>query len=240
MNKWVAVAGVTTLGMLAVGCGASGETAPSGGGKPAAAGSPDAASPSLPKQADGELAADKGTRYPRVGLPVMEQLTCDKGDGGFRFGNGKDVRLSGTDDLPLREDKSGGDRISCFGFPRIQLSKGPITVTAPDLIARTKLFDKVADPKATLDKVFEESLGAGKGERPLVGEPTAVSTPAAVIKCQQNVADSFPMTTCYWADYGAVGAIDYFPPGGKHFSMVQAVERTKEFVKTALQPAAGS
>ncbi|MFE2853772.1 hypothetical protein ACFXJO_21915 [Streptomyces lavendulae] len=234
MKKWVAVAGVTALGMLAVGCGTSEETAPSGGGKPGAA------APFVPEREDGKLAADKGVRYTRVGLPVMEQLTCDKGDGGFHYGHSRDIRVSGIDDLPLREDKSGGDEISCFGFPRIKLSKGRVTVTAPDLTARTKLFDKVADPKATLDKVFEKSLGAGKNERPLVGEPTVVTTPAAVIKCQQNVADSFPMTTCFWAGYGAVGSIDYFPPDGQHFSMVQAVQRTKEFVKTALQPESGA
>ncbi|MCY0938428.1 hypothetical protein [Streptomyces sp. H34-S4] len=59
-----------------------------------------------------------------------------------------------------------------------------------------------------------------------------------MITCQRSVADSFPKTTCFWADYGAVGAIDFFPPGGDHFSMLQAVERTKEFIGPALKATA--
>ncbi|MER6314354.1 hypothetical protein ABT237_11355 [Streptomyces sp. NPDC001581] len=43
------------------------------------------------------------------------------------------------------------------------------------------------------------------------------------------------MTTCFWADYGAVGAVDFLPPVGDHFSMFQAAERTKEFVSSALK-----
>ncbi|MFG2749058.1 hypothetical protein [Streptomyces xanthophaeus] len=98
----------------------------------------------------------------------------------------------------------------------------------------------MADPKDALEKAFEKSLPADDDDRVRVGEPTAVTTETLVMKCQENVADSFPMTTCLWANYGAVGAIDYFPPGGEHFSMHQAVERTKEFVGSPLGAPGGS
>ncbi|MGW7027833.1 hypothetical protein ACWGFX_11695 [Streptomyces xanthophaeus] len=247
MNKWGSIVGVTALALLAVGCGSGKDAVGTGavgeGGTPGArSGDPAASALAAPKpsQKTGELGADPGTRYTRVAFPQMEQLTCDEGDGGFRYGSGHDMRVSGVDELPARKDSTEGAEISCFGFPRIKLSKGTRTAVAPDLVARTKLFDDVADPKDALEKAFEKSLPADDDDRVRVGGPTAVTTETLVMKCQENVADSFPMTTCLWANYGAVGAIDYFPPGGEHFSMHQAVERTKEFVGSALKAPGGA
>ncbi|MFF4456920.1 hypothetical protein [Streptomyces goshikiensis] len=168
----------------------------------------------------------------------MEQLECEEGSSTFRFGSGWDLYLSGVDDLPPRSSGSNETVTTCRGFPPITLTKFGRTVVAPDLIARTELFRTVPDPVAAVQKAMAASLPPG-GQRKAVGEPTVVAAGTLALACRHNLADGFPMASCFWADYGAVGAIDYFPPGGGdgHFAMTQAVERTKEFAGTALRGA---
>ncbi|MEU9148906.1 hypothetical protein [Streptomyces sp. NPDC048349] len=126
---------------------------------------------------------------------------------------------------------------TCRGFPLIELTKSGTTVAAPDLIARTELSRTVPDPVAAVGKAMAASLPRD-GQRKPVGEPTVAASGTLALACQHNVADGFPMASWFWADYGAVGAIDYFPPGGtQHFAMTQAVERTEEFAGTALRNA---
>ncbi|CAM5283817.1 hypothetical protein SAVIM338S_00185 [Streptomyces avidinii] len=183
----------------------------------------------------GKLSPDPGTRPTTVGLPVMEQLECEEGSSTFRFGSGWDLRLSGVDGLSPRANGTDETVTTCRGFPPIKLTKSGMTVAAPDLIARTELFRTVPDPVAAVQKAMAASLPPG-GERTAVGEPTVVAAGTLAVACRHNLADGFPMASCFWADYGAVGAIDYFPPGGdRHFSVKQAVERTKEFAGTALR-----
>ncbi|MFD3557337.1 hypothetical protein ACFWWA_35350 [Streptomyces goshikiensis] len=168
----------------------------------------------------------------------MEQLECEEGSSTFRFGSGWDLYLSGVDDLPPRSSGSNETVTTCRGFPPITLTKFGRTVAAPDLIARTELFRTVPDPVAAVQKAMAASLPLG-GQRKAVGEPTVMAAGTLALACRHNLADGFPMASCFWADYGAVGAIDYFPPGGGdgHFAMTQAVERTKEFAGTALRGA---
>ncbi|MFE2166470.1 hypothetical protein ACFXB3_15580 [Streptomyces sp. NPDC059447] len=191
----------------------------------------------IPGPAVGTLAPDPGTRATAVGLPVMEQLECEEGSSTFRFGSGWDLYLSGVDGLSPRSSGTAETVITCRGFPLIQLTKSGRTVAAPDLIARTELFHTVPDPVAAVQKAMAASLPPD-GQRKAVGEPTVVMAGTLALACRHNIADGFPMASCFWADYGAVGAIDYFPPGGnRHLAMVQAVERTKEFAGTALRGA---
>ncbi|MFF4449532.1 hypothetical protein [Streptomyces sp. NPDC001502] len=167
----------------------------------------------------------------------MEQLECEEGSSTFRFGDGWDLRLSGVDDLTPRSNGTNETVTTCRGFPLIRLTKSGMTAAAPDLIARTELFRTVPDPVAAVQKAMAASLPSG-GQRTAVGEPTVVAAGTLALACRHNLADGFPMASCFWADYGAVGAIDYFPPGGnRHFAMTQAVERTKEFAGTALRDA---
>ncbi|MET8539082.1 hypothetical protein ABZW03_00265 [Kitasatospora sp. NPDC004799] len=221
MRTWGIPAAALVLGTLVAGCG-SGQ---GDGGEPAAA----------PKAE--KLAPDTGTRYTQVTVPQLDGLTCAEGNGGFKFGNDLDMGVYGVDDLPvLKIDGEEVDgKASCFGNPRITLSKGTHNATVPHLTARTSLFTQVADPQGALDKSFEHSMKLSKDYgRSLVGEPKAYSTKALVMKCQQNVTDGFPMTTCFWANYSGVGEIDFYPPNNQHVPLDQAAERTRAFATAAL------
>ncbi|MEX2980897.1 hypothetical protein [Streptomyces sp. C36] len=214
-NTWGTLAAVMAVGVLAAGCGSGGD------GKNA-----------LPK-AD-KLAADTGTRYKELSAPTLDGMTCDKGDGGFHFGSDLDMLVAGDDDLPKVKD-AGEDQISCFGATRITLGKGGRQATVPHLTTRTTLYDKVADPTAALDKVFSHTMDLEKGYgRNPVGSPQAFTTKELVLKCRQNVTDTFPMTTCFWANYGAVGVVDFFPPEGKHVPVDEAAAQTYKFAMGAL------
>ncbi|KJS52802.1 hypothetical protein VM98_29075 [Streptomyces rubellomurinus subsp. indigoferus] len=162
-------------------------------------------------------------------------MTCDRGNGGFHFGNDLDMLVAGDDDLPEIKMDSESGMVSCFGATRITLSKGGMRATVPNLTTRTTLYEKVADPAASLDKVFAHTmhLAQGYGRKP-VGEPKSFTTKDSVVKCQQNVSDTFPMTTCFWANYGAIGVVDFFPPDGKHVPIDEAAARTHKFVLGAL------
>ncbi|MEV7021444.1 hypothetical protein [Kitasatospora sp. NPDC093558] len=172
----------------------------------------------------------------------MDGLTCSEGNGGFHFGSDLDVHVFGVDDLPTREGGAEDDHgtASCFGSQRIRLSKGQFTTTVPHFTAKTRLFTAVADPQNALDRSFKHTMELlqGYGRKP-VGDPKGYSTRTMVMKCQQNVTDTFPMTTCFWANYSAVGSIDFFPPNGEHVPLDQAAERTRTFATAALstQPA---
>ncbi|GHG79113.1 hypothetical protein [Streptomyces griseocarneus] len=210
-SKWGALAAVIAAGVLAAGCG-SGDGDEKGG---------------LPK-AD-KLAADNGARYKKLNVPALDGLTCDKGDGGFRFGSDRDMGVYGDDDLKEIEI-SDEDKVACFGASRITLTKGSRQATVPHFTTRTTLYEKVADPAASLDKVFEHTMHLEKGYgRTPVGEPKSFTTKDLVLKCRQNVSDTFPMTTCFWANYGAIGVVDFFPPDGKHVPVDEAAARTHKF-----------
>ncbi|MFB7123616.1 hypothetical protein [Kitasatospora sp. NPDC056273] len=229
MRKWGIPAAALVLGVLVAGCGSN----EGNGGKPASA----------PKAE--QLGPDTGTRYSRVVVPQLDGLTCSEGKGGFKFGSDLDMLVAGVDDLPALKD--GGDEVkgtaSCFGNPRITLSKGAHSATAPHFTARTSLFTTVDDPQGALDKSFEHTMKLIQdyGRSP-VGEPKAYSSKTMVMKCRQNVADGFPMTTCFWANYSAVGEVDFYPPNNQHVPLDQAAERTRSFATATLstQSATGS
>lgn len=236
-TKRTAVIALALLGGLGAGCGpgGGGPASPATGSTASAAGGPGAPGSTAPGPAVGKLEPDPSTRPTTVGLPMMEQLECDEGSSTVRFGDGKDLRLSGVDGLSPRSSGRNETVTTCWGFPLIKLTKSGTTVSAPDLIARTELFHTVPDPVAAAQKAMAASLPPG-GERKAVGEPTVVTAGTLAVACRHNLADGFPMASCFWASYGAVGAIDYFPPGGTdHLSMKQAVDRTKEFAGTALR-----
>ncbi|MFJ3793333.1 hypothetical protein [Kitasatospora sp. NPDC090091] len=232
-NRGIAAA-VLSLGALVAGCGSGG----AGGG---AATVTAAAAPKAEK-----LGPDPGTRYARINVPKLDGMTCAKGEGGFHFGSDLDMHVFGVDDLPALQGQDGDDDqagASCFGNPRLRLSSGAHTATVPHFTARTKLFAAVADPGAALDRSFEHTmkLSADYG-RERIGEPRLFTTRALVVKCQQNVAATFPMTTCFWANYNAVGSIDFFPAGGEHLPLDQAAARTQAVAVAALAaaPTAGA
>ncbi|MFH8408923.1 hypothetical protein ACH4FX_29620 [Streptomyces sp. NPDC018019] len=219
-NKRGILTAVIAVGVLAAGCGSD-----DGDKKDA-----------LP-QAE-KLAADNGARYRAVRVPTLDGMTCDKGNGGFRFGSDLDMSVTGDDDLPQIKE-SGEDQVSCFGATRITLSKGGMRVTAPNLTTRTNLYGKIADPTASLGKVFSRTMDLEKGYgRNPVGEPKTFTTKDLVLKCQQNVSDTFPMTTCFWANYGAIGVVDFFPPDGKHVPIDEAAAQTHKFALGALSATA--
>lgn len=213
MNKWGALAAITVTGLLATGCAS------------------DDNNDGLPKAS--KLAADSGKRYKELRVPTMEGLTCDKGRA-FRFGNDLDLMVAGDDDLKEIKD-TGEDAVSCFGPNRITLSKGRMQATVPDLTTRTTLYEKVDDPTAALDKAFSHSMDLAKGYgRTMVGKPETLTTKDLVMRCQQNVTDTFPMTSCYWANYGAIGLVDFFPPDGKHVPVKKAAAQTYKFAMGTL------
>ncbi|MEU8922394.1 hypothetical protein AB0D10_15870 [Kitasatospora sp. NPDC048545] len=219
------------VGVLATGCGSDG-----GDGKGAP---PKADKGALPKAE--KLAADTGARYKAVGVPALDGMTCDKGNGGFHFGSDLDMLVAGDDGLPQVKQDSGDDKVSCFAATRITLSKGGMRVTAPNLTTRTTLYERVADPAASLSAVFSHTMDLEKGYgRTPVGEPKSFSTKDVVVECQQNVSDTFPMTTCFWANYGAIGVVDFFPPDGRHLPVDEAAAQAHTFAVGALSAAGTS
>ncbi|UNO42351.1 hypothetical protein [Streptomyces sp. MST-110588] len=224
MNKWRFLAATAAIGVLVTGCGS--DSGSDGGSGSRTEGKKAASGPALPT-AD-KLAADPGKRYTSLKVPQLDGMTCDKGDGGFRFGSDRDLMVAGDDGLP-QVKTSEEDQISCFGASRITLSKGGMRATVPHLTSRTTLYRKVADPARALDKVFARTmhLAQGYGRNP-VGTPQSFTTADLMLKCQQNVTDTFPMTTCFWADYGAIGVVDFFPPAGAHVPVDEAAVRTRK------------
>ncbi|MEU0403119.1 hypothetical protein ABZ318_23355 [Streptomyces sp. NPDC006197] len=185
-----------------------------------------------------KLAADPGTRYTTVVVPPMQELVCDEGDGGFHFGSGLDMRVNGDDDLKEIEDDGGdvADEVSCFGSPRNILRKGTMSASAPVFTARTNLYEDVKDPAATLNRIFDASAkGATEDGRDFHGDTKTVTSSTLVVKCRQNVTDTFPMTTCLWANYGAAGVLDFFPFDDQYVPIESAASRTQEFVAGALK-----
>ncbi|MDN3297327.1 hypothetical protein QWM81_25445 [Streptomyces ficellus] len=226
------MAAVVAVGTIVVGCGSGKQP----DGEPSA---PAKAAP----PAQEKLAADPGIRYEKAVVPAMEGLVCDEGDGGFRFGQGLDISVSGDDGLKEVADEADdhADEISCSGSPRITLREGTASASVPDFTARTNLYDKVADPTASLDEIFEQSMSLSKSYgRDLIGEPRAFTSRTLVVKCGHNTADTLPMTTCFWANYGAAGVVDFFPPQGQHVPMESAAALTKNFVAGALKGTSGS
>ncbi|WP_149179455.1 hypothetical protein [Streptomyces sp. TRM49041] len=237
MPRWRTAVVVIAVGTLLAGCG-SGD---SEGGSSASADGPGAsASPSAP--AAEKFAADSGTRYVGVKAPeVLEGLVCDEGDGGFRFGGDLDMYVTGDDGL--KELKVAGedvaDTISCFGSPRITLRKGTMSASAPVFTARTNLYEQIADPVTSLKTIFERSVILSESYgRNFTGELQEVTSSDLLLKCRQNVSDTFPMTTCFWANYGAAGVLDFFPPDGQAVPIQSAARLTKDFVAAALKPRA--
>ncbi|WP_329124523.1 hypothetical protein [Streptomyces sp. NBC_01353] len=230
------------VGAVVVGCGSSGS-----GGSGGSATEPSAVradQSSSPTAATAEkLAADSGVRYGGIGVPeAIEGLVCDEGDGGFRFGSDLDIRVSSDDGLKeLEGGEDVADEVSCFGSPRIILRKGTMAASAPVFTARTNLYEQVADPAASLNTIFERTVRLEEGYgRNFTGEPRTFTSPTLVVTCQQNVTDTFPMTTCFWANYGAAGVLDFFPPDGQRVPIESAVRLTKDFVVGALKAKTGS
>ncbi|QHC23137.1 hypothetical protein [Streptomyces sp. GS7] len=218
------------IGLLVAGCGSDGSDGKKGAGE---GGGKAAAGASLPTTA--KLAADSGARYRQVNVPSLDGMTCDKGDGGFQFGSDRAMIVPSVDGLTVTRGDTGDDKVSCFAPQRIVLSKGAMRVTAPNLTTRTSLYAKVADPAAALDKVFDRAMGLAKGYgRVPVGKPESFTTAGLVLKCQQNVSDTIPMTTCLWANYGAIGVVDLFPPAGRHLPLDEAAAQTYKFARGVL------
>ncbi|WP_143060211.1 hypothetical protein [Streptomyces sp. TLI_105] len=185
-----------------------------------------------------KLAADPGTRYTTVVVPAMEELVCDEGDGGFHFGSDLDMTVTGDDGLKEIEDDGGdvADEVSCFGSPRNVLRKGTMSASAPVFTARTHLYENVPDPTASLNRVFDASMNLAKDYgRNLTGAPKTVTSSSLVVRCRQNVTDTFPMTTCLWANYGAVGVLDFFPFDDQYIPIDSAASLTQDFVAGALK-----
>ncbi|MEF9887132.1 hypothetical protein [Streptomyces sp. P9-A4] len=218
--------GTHTVGTASGGAATAG--GPSAGGATAAG----------PGSADEKLAADPGTRYKAVAVPELEGLVCDEGDGGFHYGSDLDMRVTGDEGLKEIEGDSQdiADEVSCFGGRRNVLSKGTISAAAPMFTARTHLYENVPDPAAALNGIFDASteLATGYG-RNFTGKARTATSPALVVKCRQNVTDTFPMTTCFWANYGAAGVVDFFPADGQYLPIDSAVPWTRDFVAGALR-----
>ncbi|WP_395366284.1 hypothetical protein ACHGLA_34155 [Streptomyces sp. YH02] len=199
-----------------------------------------AARPAAGKQSQGaeKLAADPGTRYTAIAVPQLEGLVCDEGDGGFHYGSDLDMSVHGDDGLKEIEGDSQdvADEVSCFGSPRNVLRKGTMSASAPMFTARTSLYENVPDPAAALNRIFDASveLATGYG-RDFTGEPRTVTSSALVVKCRQNVTDTFPMTTCFWANHGAAGVVDFFPADAQYIPIDSAVPWTQAFVAGALR-----
>ncbi|MFF3768136.1 hypothetical protein ACFYYR_29200 [Streptomyces sp. NPDC001922] len=144
-------------------------------------------------------------------------MTCDEGDGDFHFGSDLDVRVTGDDDLKEVAADSDTGEISCFVSPPNTLRRGTLSASVPVFTARTNLYEGVRDPKVLLDRIFDRSTGLLEGYgRNYVGKPRTVTSRTLLQKCQRNVTDTVPMTTCYWSNYGAAGVVDFYPPNGQH------------------------
>ncbi|KQX54718.1 hypothetical protein ASE09_32205 [Streptomyces sp. Root66D1] len=188
--------------------------------------------------ADEKLAADPGVRYKVIAVPELEGLVCDEGDGGFHYGSDLDMSVTGDDALEEVEGDSQdlADEVSCFGSRRNVLSKGRISAAAPMFTARTHLYENVPDPAAALNAIFDASVDQATGYgRNFTGKPRTATSATLVVKCRQNVTDTFPMTTCFWANYGAAGVVDFFPADGQYLPIDSAVPWTRDFVAGALR-----
>ncbi|MER5208355.1 hypothetical protein [Streptomyces sp. NPDC002825] len=236
MNRVRTAVAAVVLATVAAGCGSgtpADDTRPADKQAPAKPSTGDAA------RAKGErLAADPGTRYTTVAVPTMEGLVCDEGDGGFHFGSDLDMSVTGDDDLKEIEDDSQetADEVSCFGSPRNVLRRGTMSASAPTFTARTHLYENVRDPAASLDRIFDASMNLAEDYgRNLTGDPKTVTSSTLVVKCRQNVTDTFPMTTCLWANYGAAGVLDFFPFDDQYIPVDSAARLTQDFVAGALK-----
>ncbi|MEU8779156.1 hypothetical protein [Streptomyces sp. NPDC048606] len=175
------------------------------------------------------LGKDTGIRYEEPRVPTVKGMTCDRVRGSLRYG----LRARTADTLPKHQGKKDSEEYTCYGPERISLAVQGRTVAAPHIAAEYNLYAAVPDPLKTVKDVYTKSL-AQQSERTLVGEATTVTTQTAALTCQQNVWNSHPMTTCLWANHGAVGAVDLFPPAGRHPDISEAVNRTKELIATGL------
>ncbi|MGJ0152087.1 hypothetical protein ACR3S4_26305 [Streptomyces sp. CH8.1] len=175
------------------------------------------------------LGKDTGIRYAKSQVPTVRNMTCDRKRGSVRYG----LNAHKDESLPEHKGEKDSEDYVCYGPDRISLAAGGRTVTAPHIAAEYDLYGAVPDPLKTVKSVYSESL-AEDDERTLVGEAETVTTKTAAITCQKNVFETFPMTTCLWANHGAVGAVDFYPPAGRHPEIAEAVARTKELIATGL------
>ncbi|MFH8836570.1 hypothetical protein [Streptomyces sp. NPDC017868] len=243
VNRVRAVVAAVVLASAATGCGSGGPAdAARPADKPTAAkpsnGQAGTENPSSGQAGAEKLAADPGTRYTAVAVPTMEGLVCDEGDGGFHFGSDLDMSVTGDDGLKEIEDEGQdvADEVSCFGSPRNVLRKGTMSASAPTFTARTHLYEDVPDPTASLNRIFDASMDLAKDYgRNLTGAPKTVTSSSLVVKCRQNVTDTFPMTTCLWANYGAAGVLDFFPFDDQYVPVDSAARLTQDFVAGALK-----
>ncbi|MFJ6053838.1 hypothetical protein [Streptomyces sp. NPDC092307] len=176
-----------------------------------------------------QLGKDTGIRYDKSGVPTVQNMVCDRKRGSIRYG----LNVHKIDSLPEHDGEDDAEDYVCHGPDRISLAVEGRTVAVPHIAAEYDLYGAVADPLKTVKTAYTESL-AGDDERTLVGEAETVTTKTAAITCQKNVWETYPMTTCLWANHGAVGAVDFFPPAGRHPEMAEAVARTKELIATGL------
>ncbi|WKD31432.1 hypothetical protein [Streptomyces xanthophaeus] len=175
------------------------------------------------------LGKDTGIRYDKSRVPTVRNMACDRKRGSVRYG----LSAHKDDSLPAHGGKDDSEDYVCHGPDRISLAVEGRTVAVPHIAAEYDLYGAVPDPLKTVTSVYGKSL-AEDDERTLVGEAVTVTTRTAAITCQQNVWETFPMTTCLWANHGAVGAVDFFPPAGRHPEISEAVARTKELIATGL------
>ncbi|WP_369148209.1 hypothetical protein [Streptomyces sp. R44] len=235
MNRVRTAVAAVVLATAVAGCG-SGDPADAERPQDKPSTAPATGGPERP--AAQKLAADPGTRYTTVAVPTMEGLVCDEGDGGFHFGSDLDMTVTGDDGLKEIEDdgQEVADEVSCFGSPRNVLRKGTMSASAPTFTARTHLYENVPDPTGSLDRIFDASMNLAKDYgRNLTGAPKTVTSSSLVVKCRQNVTDTFPMTTCLWANYGAAGVLDFFPFDDQHIPVDSAARLTQDFVAGALK-----
>jgi hypothetical protein len=185
------------------------------------------------------LAPDSGERYDGVEIPSLDGLACaEDDDNGFRFGSDMDLRrIHGTDALIPRQDQNGDERarFACYGTSPIVVNVEGIEATAPHFVTSTSLFEDVADPSAVLTQIVTETVDlSGSYDRAWQGEPQDLSTGDLAIQCQSSLALSVHMTTCFWANYGAAGLVDFFPPTGAPLPPEEAASQTQAFVTAAL------
>ncbi|MET9638450.1 hypothetical protein ABZY83_18915 [Streptomyces virginiae] len=210
MRGWKGAVGAVGLALLLAGCGG------------------DASEPQAQLQAE-SLGKDTGIRYDKSQVPTVKNMTCDRKRGSIRYG----LNAHKVESLPEHKGEKASEDYVCHGPDRISLAVEGRTVAAPHIAAEYDLYGAVPDPLKTVKTVYGESL-AENDERTLVGGAETVTTKTAAIICQKNVWETFPMTTCLWANHGAVGAVDFFPPAGRHPEIAEAVTRTKELIATGL------
>ncbi|MFD5878532.1 hypothetical protein [Streptomyces yangpuensis] len=220
MRGWKGAVGAAGLVLLLAGCGGNASD-------PKA--EPRVEPKAEPKAEPELLGKDTGVRYEKSRVPSVRNMTCDRKRGSTRYG----LSARADDSLPAHKGEKNSEDYVCYGPDRISLAVGGRTVAAPHIAAEYDLYGAVPDPLKTVRTVYSTSL-AEEDERTLVGEPETVTTTTAAITCQKNVFETFPMTTCLWANHGAVGAVDFYPPAGRHPEIAEAVTRTKELIATGL------